>query len=173
MNVNDSTHAAERWLNRPRLKDFDYVGAHAYHLVFNTAARKRVLVGWLAEQVVDAIKQAAAATFFELVAYTVMPNHVHLFVQGKSESANAVRLVQRCKQRPGFRYRQDTGTHLWQPSFFDRAVRRDDDAVEIAEYVAANPVRAGLMSAGDVWPYSGGTLLTETPGRSSSSAATS
>ncbi len=95
-----------------------------------------------------------------------MPNHVHLLVQGTTDSANVVRLVQRCKQKPGFLYKRDTGNQLWLPSFFDRIVRRGDDAVEIAAYILANPVRAGLMSAEDVWPYSGGTLVDATRGRS-------
>jgi putative transposase len=166
MNTNDSIPATKRWPNRPRLKGFDYTGAHAYHFVFNTAAHKPLLVGELAQQVVAAIERAATATSFELLAYTVMPNHVHLLVQGQSDSANAVRLVQRCKQQPGFQYRGDTGEHLWLPSFFDRVIRRDDNAGEIAEYILANPVRAGLMSADEVWPYSGGTMAIETPRRS-------
>ena len=159
MNDGDSIPAAKRWPNRPRLPDFDYTGAHAYHLVFNTARRGPLLTGELAEVVVDAIQTAAQTTSFELLAYTVMPDHVHLLVQGQDERANAVRLVQRCKQGPRFRYKRETGDHLWLPSFFDRVVRRDDDAVEIAAYVLANPVRAGLMPSSAAWPYSGGTLV--------------
>ncbi len=166
MNEDDAIPPTKRWANRPRLAAFDYAGAHAYHLVFNTARHEPLLVRALAEVVVDAIEQAALATSFELLAYTVMPNHVHLLVQGRDESANAVRLIQQSKQKPGFSYKRETGHQLWLPSFFDRIVRRGDDAVEIAAYILANPVRAGLMSAEDVWPYSGGTLLEATLGRS-------
>jgi putative transposase len=166
MNEDASIPAPKRWPNRPRLKDFDYVGAHAYHLVFNTAEHRSILVGHVAERVADAIVEAAIATSFELLVYTVMPDHVHLFVQGRSDASNAVRLVQRCKQRPGFEYRRDTGQHLWLPSFYDHAVRKGDDAAEMAEYVFANPVRAGLIAAGDQWPYSGGTMLEAAAGRS-------
>ena len=165
MNDDDSIPAIKRWPNRPRLAGFDYTGAHAYHLVFNTAQHQPLLVSSMAEIVVAAIQQAAAATSFELLAYTIMPNHVHLLVQGTTDSANVVRLVQRCKQKPGFSYKRETGDQLWLPSFFDRIVRRSDDAVEIAKYILTNPVRAGLMSAEDVWPYSGGTLLEATLGR--------
>ena len=166
MNDDRPIPATKRWPNRPRLAAFDYTGAHAYHLVFNTAQHQPLLVGALAEVVVDAIRQAAAATSFELLAYTVMPDHVHLLVQGQTDAANVVRLVQRCKQKPGYSYRRATGDHLWLPSFFDRIVRRGDDAVEIAAYILANPVRAGLMPAEDLWPYSGGTLLEAAVGRS-------
>lgn len=166
MTDDDSIPAAKRWSNRPRLAGFDYRGAHAYHLVFNTTQHEPLLVGALAGVVVDAIQQAAAATSFEVLAYMVMPNHVHLLVQGTTASANAVRLVQRCKQKPGYQYKRETGHQLWLPSFFDRIVRRGDDALEIAAYILANPVRAGLMSEDELWPYSGGTLFEATPRRS-------
>ena len=166
MNEEDAIPPTKRWPNRPRLVAFDYTGAHAYHLVFNTARHEPMLVGALARVVVDAIEGAAVATSFELLAYTVMPNHVHLLVQGTTDAANVVRLVQRCKQKPGFEYKRETGNQLWLPSFYDRILRRGDDAVEIAAYILANPVRAGLMSDGDAWPFSGGTLVEATPGRS-------
>ena len=37
---------------------------------------------------------------------------------------------------------------------------------EIAAYILANPVRAGLMQPGEVWPYSGGTVMEAVTGRS-------
>ena len=159
MNEEDAIPPTKRWPNRPRLAAFNYTGAHAYHLVFNTARHQPLLVGAMAELVVQSIQGAPTATSFELLAYTVMPNHVHLLARGTTDSANVVRLVQRCKQKPGFSYKRETGNQLWLPSFFDRIVRRGDDAVEIAAYILANPVRAGLMPAEDLWPFSGGTLL--------------
>jgi hypothetical protein len=51
------------------------------------------------------------------------------------------------------------------PSFYDRIVRRGDDAREIAAYILDNPVRAGLIRSGEVWPFSGGTLVDSEIGR--------
>jgi len=34
---------------------------------------------------------------------------------------------------------------LWQQSFHDHALRRDEDLVKLARYVVANPLRAGLV----------------------------
>lgn len=129
--TDDPDRRLKRWSNRPRLKGFDYRGAYAYHLVFNTARHARVLSGSLAELVAESTVHAAAATNFELLMYTVMPDHVHVLVQGTREDADVVKFVQQCKQRPGFAYRRDMGEHLWLPSFYDRIVRRGDDAREI------------------------------------------
>ncbi len=153
----------KRWPHRPRLTGFAYDGRHAYHIVYNTAKHHPVLAGALAESVVRSLIEAAAATSFELLVYTIMPDHVHALIQSCDDGASPVRFVQRCKQGPGFAYRQETGCRLWLPSFYDRVVRRGDDAREIASYILDNPVRAGLMKQGDVWLYAGGTLVAGPP----------
>jgi REP element-mobilizing transposase RayT len=35
---------------------------------------------------------------------------------------------------------------IWQPGFHDHALRHDDDVAEIARYIVANPLRAGLVA---------------------------
>jgi hypothetical protein len=33
---------------------------------------------------------------------------------------------------------------VWQPGYFDRALRAEEDVREVARYIVANPLRAGL-----------------------------
>jgi len=42
---------------------------------------------------------------------------------------------------------------IWQPSMWDRTVRDDRDFDEVADYVARNPVTAGLVEAEAEWPH--------------------
>jgi REP-associated tyrosine transposase len=42
----------------------------------------------------------------------------------------------------------------WQRDFFDHRLRRDESFTEKADYIRANPVRAGLARCGEEWPYS-------------------
>ena len=44
---------------------------------------------------------------------------------------------------------------LWQPSFFDRALRRVKEYHEKVEYLHLNPVRAGWVSRPEDWRWSG------------------
>jgi len=37
------------------------------------------------------------------------------------------------------------GGALWQRGFHDHALRRDEDIEDIARYIVANPLRAGLV----------------------------
>jgi len=43
---------------------------------------------------------------------------------------------------------------LWQPRFFDRALRTVKEYNEKAEYAHLNPVRAGLVSRPEDWRWS-------------------
>ncbi len=49
--------------------------------------------------------------------------------------------------------RRESGL-LWQPRFFDRAVRTVKEYCEKAEYIHLNPVRAGLVERAEDWPWS-------------------
>jgi REP element-mobilizing transposase RayT len=163
--MDDEVPPIKRWANHPRLTGFSYDGEHAYHVVFNTNEHRPLLVGDLASLVETSVIAAAAGTHHELLAFVVMPNHVHALVQGERPDTDVVAFVARAKQRPGYSYRRRTGDCLWLPSFYDRIVRRGDDAREIAAYILDNPVRAGLIRSGEVWPFSGGTLVDSEIGR--------
>jgi hypothetical protein len=43
---------------------------------------------------------------------------------------------------------------LWQPRFFDRALRTVKEYNEKVEYIHLNPVKAGLASRPEEWPWS-------------------
>ena len=44
---------------------------------------------------------------------------------------------------------------IWQPEFFDHILRSDESRAEKWAYVRANPVRAGLVTRAEDWPYAG------------------
>ena len=142
------------------MANFDYTGRHAYHLVVVTSGRTPVLVNDLAAQTVIDLRRAASATHFELLAYVVMPDHVHVLALGVTDDAVATGFVQRFKQFSGYRFKQRAGRPLWQWSFFDHTLRREEDVIAVARYIVGNPVRAGLAAREDEWPYQGGTLIT-------------
>ena len=149
---------------RPRLPAFDYTGRYAYHFELNVNHRVAVLKDEVAEAVVADLTRAANATSFELLAYCVMPDHVHILGLGVSESANAVAFMQRFKQLTGYRFAKTHAKPFWQQSFFDHAARLEEDLLPIARYILDNPVAAGLASPDVEWPWSDGTLLAKEDG---------
>jgi len=143
----------------PRLPEFSYRGTFAYHLTIVSHKRERNLLP--AERVISqALDEAAAACDFELLAWVIMPDHMHMLTLGLLESSDCVRFLQRFKQLSAYRFKQRTGSRLWQPSFHDHVARTEEDLWALAKYIVENPVRARLCDAIEEWPQMGGTLLT-------------
>ena len=87
-----------------------------------------------------------------------MPDHLHLMVElGAEESLS--RSVARIKALIARKLRTEIQGQIWQPSFHDHALRREENLLHIAKYILANPVRAGLVGAPEKWSWRGGRLL--------------
>ena len=84
-----------------------------------------------------------------------MPDHVHLLLEGLSESSDLQRFVTLAKQRSGWMFARRSREWLWQEGFYDRVLREGDDVGSVARYVIANPVRAGLVASPAEYPYLG------------------
>ena len=140
---------ARKGRTRPRLPEFDYTGRYAYHFELSTNHRARVLEGSTAESTITDLQRASRATSFELLAYCVMPDHVHVLALGTSDSSDAVLFMQRFKQLTGFRFAKTHDKPFWQQSFYDHVARLEEDLLPIARYILDNPVVAGLVSEDD------------------------
>ena len=83
--------------------------------------------------------------------YVIMPDHVHFFVSGPHEFilANYVRMMKVCLGKAVSRIKP------WQEGFFDHLVRSSESYSQKWDYVRMNPVRAGLVTNADDWPYQG------------------
>ncbi len=99
----------------------------------------------LGRLLVAELRRAHDEQLVDSLAWVVMPDHFHWLVGLKNGSIE--RLMRRVKGRSARRINQRTGSSgsLWQLSFHDRAVRREEDITAIARYIVANPLRAGLV----------------------------
>ncbi|MGV3661399.1 MAG: REP-associated tyrosine transposase [Prosthecobacter sp.] len=92
---------------------------------------------------------------YRLIAWCVMPNHVHLLFEtfagyplGKvihSWKSFTVREINKQCQRTG---------SLWQEDYFDTFMRDDEHQSAEAAYIEGNPVNAGLVKRACDWPWS-------------------
>ncbi|MDA3933989.1 MAG: transposase [Gammaproteobacteria bacterium] len=80
------------------------------------------------------------------LAYVVMPDHVHWLMQLESGSVLS-NTVQKVKSLTTKNLRQIGIEHskIWQKGFHDHALRREEDIKDIARYIVANPLRAGIV----------------------------
>ena len=142
--------------NRPlRLKDFEYVGLHRYHVRVSTWHRRGHLVEHaVAITVREQLLLRASECGFEIPAYCVMPDHVHALAEGKTTTADLKRFVGRWKQHTAFAFRSIGRTRLWQPGFFDRVLREQESSRTVARYIVENPVRAAIVERVNEYPFS-------------------
>ena len=92
---------------------------------------------------------------YSLIDWCVMPNHVHVLVslQERQTLAEIVRLWKGGSAIEINRILKRTGP-LWQREYYDRYVRDMDHLHDCMAYIRNNPVKAGLCSQPEDWPFS-------------------
>ena len=89
----------------------------------------------------------------DLMAVCVMPDHIHLLMAPISK--NLIDLIAEWKAyTTHLLWNEGYIGKLWQRSFYDHALRRDEDLLKVAEYIVCNPVRKGLVESWKEYPYS-------------------
>ncbi len=140
---------------RPRLREFSYVGPYRYFVTICTYENRPILTdGWPYAEIVAILSQSSGKLGFDVLAYTFMPDHFHLLVEGR-EGSDLREFVRLFKSRSSYLYKTLYGTSLWQSSYFDRVLRKDEDSFKVAEYIITNSVRRGLVRDALRYPYSG------------------
>jgi REP element-mobilizing transposase RayT len=84
-----------------------------------------------------------------------MPDHLHALLEGLSGRSDFRRCAKMAKQRSGAAYALKAEMPLWQKGYYEHVLRDEEDSREIAFYIIANPVRAGLVRSPDEYPLSG------------------
>lgn len=145
----------------PRHASFPYRGGYKYHLVFLTYKREHLFAS--ADWAVRAISHllcTAADTNFEIEAYSVMPDHIHVLAAGDAgKESELQRFTRGFKQTLGFEYKRATGRQLWHRSYYDHVLRPGEPAQAHVAYILNNPVAAGFVETADRWPFSGPELM--------------
>ena len=88
------------------------------------------------------------------LAWVVMPDHLHWLIQ-LNEHWPLFKVVKTLKARSALtinRYLYQHGS-LWQRAYFDCAARKEEDIRQIARYIVANPLRAGLVRDIGSYPH--------------------
>jgi REP element-mobilizing transposase RayT len=109
----------------------------------------------VATSCIEQLLQSAALHDFEIPAYCVMPDHVHLLAYGNSLQADLRAFMIHFKKLTGFRYSRTKGRKLWQPGYYERILRDEESTEGVARYIFENPIRAGLTLTLGEYPYAG------------------
>lgn len=145
----------------PRAKSFDYLGFCRYLVTAGTYARRPWFANpTCAREISFQIPRFFSPLAFEVVAFCVMPDHVHLLLEGTAPDADLRDAISRWKQQTGYAWRSRCAGRLWQAGYHDRVLREHDDTRAVVAYILQNPVRAGLVRLASEYPWTGSSKYT-------------
>jgi putative transposase len=98
----------------------------------------------VAANVVTQLLHNAAHCEFAVLAYCLMPDHLHALVEAESERSDFQAFVKRFKQITGFAHRRQARKSLWQAGYHERILRNDEASDAVVRYILENPIRARL-----------------------------
>ncbi|HSW50672.1 MAG TPA: transposase [Bryobacteraceae bacterium] len=91
---------------------------------------------------------------YELRAWVVMSNHVHMVVYPHAPLWRITKAVKGFTARQANQILGRTGQPFWQHESFDRWVRDRREMDRTVRYIESNPVSAGLVGSPAEWPWS-------------------
>ena len=116
---------------------------------------------WLKnEQIADLVKHSlhfGHETTYNLHAFCIMPNHVHVLLTVLREDIPFYKVLQRLKTYTAVRANRilnRVGQSFWQAKSYDHIVRNGKSFERIIAYILNNPVQAGLVDKWEDWPHS-------------------
>jgi REP element-mobilizing transposase RayT len=91
---------------------------------------------------------------YQLLAYVVMPNHVHVLVEPRTSVERITHGIKGVSARDANRILKGPGLTFWQAESFDHWVRKPAEGEKICRYIENNPVKAGLVRRAEDWKWS-------------------
>jgi len=89
--------------------------------------------------------------------YVIMPDHIHFFCAPELDAKPLPIFIGLWKEWSSKGIKRETrlAGSVWQEEFFDHVLRSSESYGQKWNYVRDNPVRAGLVTVADEWPWQG------------------
>jgi putative transposase len=121
----------------------------------NTSMGKRVLQSERnAGLLIDVLRSLVAERRFQLHDFVIMPDHVHLLIE-VSNDMTIEKAMQLIKGRFSHCLSHELGYkgEVWQRGFTEVQVMNRESFEMHREYIAQNPVKAGIATSADNFPF--------------------
>ena len=111
----------------------------------------------IASAVVNVIQYGANhLRHFDLHAFVIMANHVHLLIQPRVSPSKLLQSVKGFSAREANKLLGRTGQPFWQAESYDHWIRDEPEFQRVRRYIEHNPVRAGLVTKPEDYRWSSG-----------------
>ncbi len=92
---------------------------------------------------------------YNLHAYTIMPNHVHMMMTLLPDAPVLFKVMQHLKKNSAIKsnkHLERVGLEFWEEESYDHIVRDEKEFYRILNYTLHNPVKAGFVKEWQNWP---------------------
>jgi len=125
----------------------------AYFITTVTCERKAYFNNlFCARELVKCIRNIHDAGIAQSLCWVIMPDHFHWLIRLNQTPLSTVMNKFKGTSSRRINLKLNRNGRLWQKSYYDRAIRDNEDIKNVARYIVANPLRAGLVS--DIGKYS-------------------
>lgn len=151
--AHQKTYGKRRSLRHPGV---DYSLPYIYHVTVSSHNRRAILSrDEVAAAIVDNLIQLATNLSYEIFAFCILPDHLHILCQPRAEAPSLETFVGKVKGRISRELgKKGVKRPIWQRGFYDHILRKEEDVLTVAKYIAENPVRQGIVGDYEEYPYS-------------------
>jgi REP element-mobilizing transposase RayT len=140
------------------LKDFDYTNDNYVYFVTICAENKQhyFVNNKITNIIEDELEFRKTTKEINLLCYCIMPDHLHILLSLTEDYHKSLQNWVSAFKRYTTRVINELFgiKPLWQKNFYDHVVRKEESLLKIAEYIVNNPVRKGIVSEWEEYPYS-------------------
>ena len=104
--------------------------------------------------IVSALQRGVTMGLYDLRAFVVMGNHVHVLFRPRQQASRVLQWLKGTTAREANQLLTRTGKPFWQRESYDHWVRDERQLERVAAYIENNPVRAGLAAEAFQYPWS-------------------
>jgi putative transposase len=129
--------------------------ARTFFTTTKTSMGRRLLQSErIATLLIDVLRSLVSERKFTLHDFVIMPDHVHLLLTVEDDMT-IEKAMQLIKGRFSYRLSREYGHkgEVWQRGFSEIQVLGQESMMQHREYIAMNPVKAGLVDSPERYPY--------------------
>ena len=132
---------------------YDRPGA-TFHVIVQTQRKKMIFVDSRYARLIHGnLLSKRLKSMVDLIAFVVMPDHVHLLIGIKNKGL--VDVMNSWKTfTTNLLHKNGYKGQVWQRSFWDRGMRGEKDVRKTVDYIMSNPSRLTLITGKTKYPFS-------------------
>ena len=128
-----------------------------YHVMLRGINKQRIFHDGQDHQTfLEGMQKYKNLSHFELFAWCLMPNHLHLLLRESAEGEPIDKIMRRLGTWYVYRYnrRYERSGPLFEGRYKSEAVEDDNYFLTVLRYIHRNPINAGIVASPALYPYS-------------------